>query len=963
MSVTAKLSEPFVRKTGGRAPEYWRSLEGRDGSPAGADRPEAGIDRRGLLKLMGAAFALTIPPDCARAASIMPYVRQPEDAIAGDLLHYATTLDADGFGIGALVTSYQGRPIKVEGNPDHPASLGATDAIMQAACVSLYDPNRSDVPRRKGQPVGLDRLLADIAELRQRLQAVRGRGFALLTGPVTSPTLLDQIAALRSAYPEMRWRVHDPLAAPGEGDGLAALHDQRLATRYAIDRADLIVSLDGDFLGEGPGKLAHARAFASRRILRDGARRMNRLYVFEPAMSVTGAAADRRHAVRPSEVPGIAAKLAASIASGEANSGPVLETLAGELRAAGPAALVIAGPRQPAEVHRDVYSINAALGSNAVDYVRPLASQPDDGGDLATLVNEIGAGAIDTLLIFDGNPVYSSGGDIDLAKALAAVRTTIHWGAYVDETASLCTWHVPASIELEDWSDRRAFDGTASIVQPLILPLKGGRSAHELLAAFLGDFQSMSRDIVRRYWQQHGLSDSAWEQVLRTGTIPGTRAEPVALVLTRGAAPGVAPVEQPSGPSIELRFEPDPWLRAGKNANNAWLQELPRPLTKQIWDNAARLSPATAAAHGLASGDIVEITRDGRTVAIPVFIDPGHAADCVTLTLGFGRRAGAVAAGVGIDVFPLRTAGEWTVAGTAIRKAGRRGRVVTTQEHQTMEGRDIVRSATLGAYLAGDSVGGHKSDPKSSLYPAWPYPKEAWGMVIDQTACIGCMACVSACQAENNIPSVGIDECAVGHEMHWLRVDRYYSGSADDPHVAFQPVPCMQCEDAPCEVVCPVNATVHTHDGLNAQVYNRCVGTRYCSQNCPYKVRRFNFLEYQDFPPGAPLAPLMNPDVTVRSRGTMEKCTYCVQRISRARISADIADGEIPDGAVTPACAQACPTKAIVFGDLNRPGSDVSRLRDHPLNYTLLAELNTRPRTTYLARIINPSGEGKDDHG
>jgi molybdopterin-containing oxidoreductase family iron-sulfur binding subunit len=916
------------------------------------------IDRRTLLKLVGAATAMAIPAGCTRASAIVPYVRQPEDMVAGELLHYATTLDSDGYGIGALVTSHQGRPIKVEGNPDHPASLGATDAIMQAACLSLYDPHRSAVPLHAGAPAGYDRFLADIASLRDELAAGRGRGFAVLSGPVTSPTLAGQLARLRTAFPEMRWRVHDPLAAPGEWQALSALFGRPLAARHALARADLIVSLDADFLGDGPAKLAHARAFASRRIVRDGARTMSRLHVFETATSITGAAADARTPVRPGAIAGIAGALADRLAGGAPPlPDPALERLAAELRAAGPAALVLAGPHQPAAVHRDAALVNASLGSLAVEYIPPVAASPDDGGGLATLVGEIGEGEIDTLLILDGNPVQSASGDLDVGKALARVRRTIHRGRHVDETARLCAWHIPATVELEEWSDRRAFDGTASIVQPLILPLKDGRSAHEILAAFLGEMDEAARDWVRGHWRGEGLSDAAWDESLRTGTIAGTR--PAAIAPPAPIRPAEAPVTAAPAGGIDIRFVPDPWLRAGCHAGNAWLQELPRPLTKQVWGNAARLAPATAAAHGIATGDLVEVMRDGRAVTLPALLDPGHAPDCVTLTLGYGHRVGAVAAGVGADVAPLRKAGEWFAGGAALRKVEGETRIIRAQEHETAEGRDLVRSATLAAWLAGKGPAAATPEPAASLYPPWPYRDEAWGMVIDQTACIGCMACVSACQAENNTPSVGADEYALGHGMHWLRVDRYYSGG-EDPAVAFQPVPCMHCEDAPCEVVCPVNATVHTHDGLNAQVYNRCIGTRYCSQNCPYKVRRFNFLEYNDFSADAPLAPLMNPDVTVRSRGVMEKCTYCVQRINRARIAADIAGGGIADGAVTPACAGACPTRAIVFGDLNDKGSAVRRLRDHPLNYALLAELNTRPRTTYLARITNPDSDGAE---
>ncbi|WP_244735135.1 4Fe-4S dicluster domain-containing protein [Mesorhizobium sp. 113-3-9] len=922
------------------------------------------VDRRMMLKLVGASLSLAGLTACSEAENIVPYVRQPENVIPGKPLYYATALSSDGYGIGAVVECHEGRPTKVEGNPDHPASHGATDAVMQGAVLSLFDPERSRTPLSRGEPASYDDFLKDIAGLAGGWTASGGQGLALLIEATTSPTAKAQIEALKNRYPKLRVFQHDPLAANSGEQAAARLFGKPLVPVYHFDRADVIVGLDADFLGEGPGRLAYARDFANRRRMRKSADTMSRLYVIESTPTITGAAADHRRAVRPSALEGIAAALKAALEGDKVTAGPSpLEptwtaALVDDLRSAGRNALVVPGAHQAPFVHAAAFAMNARLGAigNTLEFIEPPDAMPSDG-DLAILCQAIADGSVDTVFVLGSNPLQTAPSDIDVRKSFSRLKLLIHWGLYRDETAFPAHWHIPTAHELEGWSDIRAYDGTASIVQPLIQPLFGGKSLHQMLAALGGEYDADEQALVRATWKT--MDEPAWRKALRDGVIPNTAAAP--FVVTMPADIG-GPASQPSvADRLEARFVADPWLRDGRHANSSWLQELPRPLSKLVWGNAALVSPGTAERLQLENGQIVNLARGGKDMDVPVWITPGQPEETVTLSLGFGRKIGSVAAlAGGYDAFTLRTTGAlWFADDLVLTAREDSARVITTQHHQAMEGRAIVRRATLDAFrddphFVRENV---PAAPTESLYPDWTYDQEAWGMAIDQSACIGCMACVSACQAENNIPTVGPDEAARGHEMHWLRIDRYYEGTVDDPDIFFQPVLCMQCEKAPCEVVCPVNATTHTHDGLNAQVYNRCIGTRYCSQNCPYKVRRFNFFAYQDFDKDAagPQQAVHNPDVTVRSRGVMEKCTYCVQRISEKRIRAQIENREIAADEVVTACQQACPTQAISFGDLNRKGSKVVREKSAPHNYALLEQLNTRPRTTYLGKITNPN--------
>jgi molybdopterin-containing oxidoreductase family iron-sulfur binding subunit len=631
--------------------------------------------------------------------------------------------------------------------------------------------------------------------------------------------------------------------------------------------------------------------------------------------------------------------------------------------------LVIAGESMPPVVHALAHAIKAELGNvgETLQYLEPVEAEPvDQSQSLAELVDAMRSDQVGMLLILGGNPVYNAPGALRFAEAMAHVLHRVHLSDYYDETSFLCHWHIPACHYLESWGDARAYDGTATIQQPLIEPLYAGRTAHELLSVLQGKPGRSAHEIVREYWQGRLGEDGfvqAWRFALHEGIVPDTAAAEIEVELQYDPDAAAVGQESDSNAGIELLLRPDPTVHDGCFATNAWLQELPKPFTKLTWDNALLVSPATAQKLGLTQQTVAKVATGQNAVMVPVWILPGHADDCATLAAGYGRKLPQqTLANIGVNVYPLRSTGHgWRIPGVEIRSTGERYPLASTQQHHNMEHRDLVRATTLERYQADPHhlAHSHHVPEPASLIPEFKYDGNAWGMSIDLTACIGCNACVIACQAENNIPVVGKEQVANGREMHWLRIDQYFEGSLDDPQMYFQPLLCMHCEKAPCEVVCPVAATVHSAEGLNDMIYNRCVGTRYCSNNCPYKVRRFNYLQYVDEEITS-LKLMRNPDVTVRSRGVMEKCTYCVQRINAARIEAKKEDRPIRDGEVVTACQAACPTRAIVFGNINDPDSQVRRLKEHPLNYGLLDDLNTQPRTTYLARVSNPNPELTD---
>ena len=986
------LSEFGAHLAGLSGRRYWRSLEELAGTadfqkalaerfPAAATLWSAPINRRDALRLMAAALSLAGLGACGRRPTeeIVPYVKPPEELTPGKPVFYATAFLLDGFASGVLVESHDGRPIKLEGNPLHPASLGASDAFAQATILEFYDPERSQVILQSRRISTWDAFVNATNEQIDRQRARRGTGLRILTGHVTSPTIGRQMRGLLQQFPEAKWCQYEPVSRNNLSDGARRAFGQEVESIYRFEKADVILALDADFLFVGPAAVRYARDFAAKRKMRDKGSAMNRLYVAEPTPSVTGAMADHRLALAADKIGALARALArqlgidAGSVADDPGLAPYLKwigAVAEDLKQHRGAALVLAGEAQPPEVHALVHAINHSLGNNGatVTYIDPVTETADGAiVSLEELTQQMARGAVAALFILGTNPVFTAPADLGFGEALGKVPYRVHLGLYVDETAALCHWHVPEAHALESWGDAKSYDGTVTIMQPLIAPLYGGKTTMELLALLSGAATQAPYDVVRAFWRARATDgfDAWWRRVLHDGVVPQSASPAKSLKLT---APKfeAATKPQPSRESLALVFRPDPSIWDGRFANNAWLQELPKPLTKLVWDNAALVSPRAAQRLGLKNGDNVELQFDGRRLRAPVWINPGQADDSVTIDLGYGRSAaGRVGNGVGFNAYRLRTSAHpWFGRGLILKPTGEQFQLATTQHHHRMEGRNLIRTGTLAEYRGHREFVhemGHEPPLDLTLYPPQPAALNAWGMAIDTNICIGCNACVIACQAENNIPVVGKSQVVAGREMHWIRVDRYYQGDAESPEILHQPVPCMQCENAPCESVCPVGATAHSAEGLNDMVYNRCVGTRYCSNNCPYKVRRFNFFQYADYQtPSLKLG--RNPEVTVRSRGVMEKCTYCVQRINRARIEAKKAQRPLRDGEVLTACQQVCPTEAIVFGDIKNPQAAVSQLKAQPLNYTLLAELNTRPRTSYLARLKNPNpdlGESK----
>ena len=1033
--------------SGGRL--YWRSLGELADTPEFRDYlhrefPDQASEwndptgRRNFLKLMSASLALAGVGACTTqpAEFIVPYVRQPEEIVPGRPLFFASAVPMSGTAMPVLVESHMGRPTKIEGNPEHPASRGGTDVFTQAAILDLYDPDRAQTVTHRGT---VQSWTAFIVSMQQALNAQRasgGAGLHFLTGPITSPSLAEVMATVLRDFPRARWHQYDAVARP------AAVTDQqaRSTTVYHFDKADVIVALDADFLTAGPGSVRYAKDFSSRRRVADDNKAMNRLYAIESTPTLTGAKADHRLGLRASEIEGFARQLAAAVTgtpagapAGADDSAKWIAAIAKDLQAHKGRGVVVAGDYQPDGVRAAARAINDALGNTGttVTYGGNIeAAAPGATTSIAELTQAMDAGQVEVLVILGGNPVYTAPVDLRFSERLARVGVSVYHGDYVDETAAYCHWNLPAAHALESWNDARAFDGTVTLTQPLIAPLYEGRSAHEVLTVFASQSERRGLAMVKDFWTKaystgqgwtfkhprdgsFPNADAVWRTALHEGYIAGTaitEGGPATALTAPSAAPGAAPAAaaagtagtgqppQPTGsapapgsggqpapqpppagqqlatprtpPSepqadLEIIFRPDATVWDGRFANNGWLQELPKPFTKVTWDTTAWIAASLAEERELHDGDVVELRYRGNTVRMPVFIVPGHPAKSVTVFLGYGRRqAGRVgnaeAPADQFNAFLLRTSdAPWFGLGLDVVKTGDRHPLATTQQHHAMEGRAPVRVATLKEYSDRPQVihdQGHLPPRSLTLYADHEYTGYKWGMAIDLSTCTGCSVCTVACQAENNIPVVGKAEVLRSREMHWIRVDHYYAGDPARPESFHQPVPCMQCENAPCEVVCPVAATTHSAEGLNDMTYNRCVGTRYCSNNCPYKVRRFNFLLYSDWDTQS-LYGARNPDVTVRSRGIMEKCTYCVQRINQARIDAKREDRRIKDGEIVPACASACPSDAIVFGDMNDPNSQVNRLKAQQRNYGVLEDLNTRPRTTYLAEIRNPNPE------
>ena len=980
---------------------YWRSLEeladtpefreyvGRE-FPAQASEFNDAAGRRQFLKLMGASLALAGVSACTRQPEehIVPYVRQPEELVPGRPLFYATAMTLGGFGYPLLAENHMGRPTKVEGNPDHPASLGATEVYSQASVLTLYDPDRSRNILNRGEVKTWAGFIAAMQAVIAAQRSFGGTGFRLLTEPITSPTLAAQIRSLQEALPDAQWHQWDAVYGAAQ-DGAPDAH-----AIYRFDKADVVVSLDADFLGAGAGAVRYAKDFSSRRRMGTAQHQLNRLYVAEPVLTVTGANAEHRLALKARDVHAFAAALAAAAGanvSAQPGSSVALSaeaqkwatTIAADLTANKGRSVVVAGDHQPAVVHAIARAINDALGNTnaTVIYTKPIIESPADGTtSISNLVADMNAGKVEALVILGGNPVFNAPADLKFAEALNKVGLRVHVGLYHDETAELCHWHIPEAHYLESWGDARAFDGTVSLQQPLVSPLYDGHTALDVIAAMAGMPGVSSMELIKNFWtealgggtwtlrrkdgQEFANADSFWKNALHDGFIASTSAlNGATLPAAPAPAAAVAPIAK-SG--LEIVFRPDSTVLDGRFANNAWLQEFPKALSKVTWDNVAYIGPKLAEENGnLANGDVIEVQYGGRTFSAPVWIMPGTADNTIVVHFGYGRtRAGRVGSGVGTNAFVLRQSkAVWFDGGATIVRTTAKNQLASTQNHFMMEGRNPVRVVNVEDFRKNADVVknmGPQRPPKTmTLYqPDHPHSQKAeyrWGMAIDLNACTGCQACIMACIAENNIPVVGKSQVQRSREMHWLRVDTYFEGDPQTPTGTYhQPLPCQQCENAPCETVCPVAATVHSDEGLNDMVYNRCVGTRYCSNNCPYKVRRFNFMLYADFTTPE-LYGQRNPDVTIRSRGVMEKCTYCVQRINLARIDAKTEERKVRDGEIKTACEQVCPADAIVFGDLNDANSRVATLKQQPRDYGLLEDLNTRPRTSYLAVVRNPN--------
>jgi molybdopterin-containing oxidoreductase family iron-sulfur binding subunit len=1015
------FSEIRSRLSGLEGRTFWRSFEELADTPefhayVAREFPSQASEftdpagRRQFLKLMGASLALAGVSACTRQPEekIIPYVKQPEEVIPGRPLFYATSMPHGGYAMPMLATNHLGRPTKLDGNPEHPASRGATDIFGQASVLQLYDPDRSRTVLKGGEIKTWASLAGELRAAITRQQTSKGQGLRLLTEPISSPSILEQIDKLTTALPSMKWHQWD--AAFGTVQGGAPAE----TALYHFDKADVVVSLDADFLGFGPGALRYSKDFASRRRIGTPQDDLNRLYAVEPMPTITGAKADHRLPLKARDVQNFAGALASAVgASGATGSvsgdaAKWVSTIAEDLKSHRGTSAVVAGDRQPAAVHQLARAMNDALGNvgATVVYTAPIAASPADGAaSIAELVKDMVAGHVETLVIFGGNPVFTAPADLDFGAAMKTMAgkngVIFHLGLHQDETAALSHWHAPEAHYLESWGDGRAFDGTVTMVQPLIAPLYDGHQALAVLAAMNGGASDKPMDIVKDYWTRafqgqtksswtlrdangnpFASADTMWRHALHDGFIRGTseldrtEAPSAPKSAAKPAAPATAAPQPPAAVAaaapvntsgMEIVFRPDPNILDGRYANNGWLQELPKAIFKVTWDAVACIGVRTAERLNLTvertgnhGQDVVAVSYGGKTVEMPVWVLPGIADDVVVVHFGYGRqRAGRVGTGVGMDAYPLRTSkAPWFDGGATVLVTGKSYDLAATQNHFAMEDRNPVRVVSAKEYRDNPksvaAIGSERPSKTLSLFKPWPYDGYKWGMSIDLNACTGCGVCTIACQAENNIAVVGKTQVMRSREMHWIRVDTYFDGGLDAPKTYNQPVPCQQCEMAPCELVCPVAATSHNDEGLNDMVYNRCVGTRYCSNNCPYKVRRFNFLLYSDFTTPELMAQ-RNPEVTIRSRGVMEKCTYCVQRISHARIDAKTEDRTIRDGEIITACQQACPSDAIVFGDLNDPNSRLSKLVAQERNYGVLEDLGTRPRTTYLAVVRNPN--------
>ncbi len=972
--------------------QYWRSLNEVAETPefqqwAQRAFPDGvadgvtvdGASRRSLLKLMAASFGLAGLTACRRPVeNILPFSRASEGYIHGKPMHYATVAAFNGSATGLIVECNDGRPTKIEGNPKHPYSLGSTNAFLQASVLGLYDPDRTRQVMRRGGRSNWDEFAAFARGYFTADRLGDGAAFRIISEKVASPSLELVKADLLKKFPAAQWIEYESVNLDAVREGAAMASGQDVEPHFLFDKADVVFSLDCDFLGLDSSSILPVKQYSRRRKVEKPGDDLNRLYSAEANYSITGSMADHRLRVKVGDIGALALALAKElnvsgaelkvVGGASDKSNKFVAALAKDLAAHKGKSIVIAGPRQSAAVHALVFAINAALGNigQTIVFTKSPRERANSLEQLKQLATDLSAGRVKTVVVLGGNPAYSLPADVGFAEALKKVAVTVALTEDENESWAASEWRLPQSHFLESWGDARALDGTASIQQPMIEPLYGGKSVLEVAAILAGREPASGYEIVRATCASQGSPaerEKIWNLALYDGVIGGSKVATAAVsVDAKKVYTAVSGRVQPAPAGLEAAFYASPGPYDGRYANNAWMQEAPHPLTKVVWDNVALISKKTAAALALVDGDLVKLSKDGRSIETPVQIQPGHADDSISLFLGYGRAAcGRVGQGVGHRVEALRTTTSFfSASGVELKKTGETYEIVTTQEHHRMEGRPIVREASVEEYKKEPGLIKEMAESPNGLtmFPYVDYSKGyQWGMAIDLNACVGCNACLVACQSENNIPVVGKDQVQRGREMHWIRLDRYYTGSDEEAQVVTQPMGCQQCENAPCESVCPVAATNHSPEGLNDMAYNRCVGTRYCLNNCPYKVRRFNFLAWnKDVPEVRKLA--FNPDVSVRMRGVMEKCTYCVQRIEEHKIAAN-ADGRrtLHDGEIQSACQQVCPAEAIVFGNINDPESRVAKLKQQPRNYEVLGELNIRPRTTYLGRLRNPNPE------
>jgi MoCo/4Fe-4S cofactor protein with predicted Tat translocation signal len=975
--------------------QYWRSLDQLAETPEykdflqrefpkGASENDNAWSRRKFLTLMGASMAMAGLASCRRPVEkIVPYVNRPEDLVPGIPEYYATSMPFGDHALGLLVESHEGRPSKIEGNKLHPSTGGASNSYMQAETYALFDTDRSQKVMNNGEKSTVDEFKRAWKTLHDKFKQNGGSGLAVLSGAFSSPTMSRLYNAFKRTFPNARWVTYEPVSDENIYNGHRIAFNKWVRPVYSFDKADVILSLDSDFLNTESNGISNARHFAAGRKVESEKDSMNRLYVVESGFSVTGTNADHRQAVKPSETGAYALALARELNSQGINIGGLnnlsgqntsdfnfkwVKELAADLIRTRGKSLVIAGRKQPPTVHALVAAMNEALGNNGqtVNYISPVDATFSSSQDLKDLAIDLNSGKIDTLVMLGTNPVYTSPADLEFSAALGKASNTIQLSHYVDETARRSSWHIPRSHFLEYWGDARSYDGTASVIQPLIRPLFDSLSDLEMLSLLVDGTAGNGYEMVRRTWQNiipTGDFESKWRRVVHDGLLAGSSSKTTPPSLsTRTVVDSIDryPLVK-KNKDIEIVFQSSPNLLDGRYSGIGWLQELPHPITKLTWDNAALISKATADRMSVKNSDVIKIDFNGRSLESPVWIQPGQSNDTVVLELGYGREnVSNISNGVGSNVYVLRTSDAINLGiGATLSKTSRTHALACTQDHWSMEGRPLIREATLEEYRKDPKFAQEMVEhpPLESMFTEPSYEEGyQWGMTVDLNSCVGCNACTIACQSENNIATVGKEQVINGREMHWIRVDRYFNGEVDTPEAVHQPVLCMHCENAPCEQVCPVAATTHSSEGLNLMIYNRCIGTRYCSNNCPYKVRRFNFFNYtKDYDELKKMT--QNPDVTVRSRGVMEKCTYCVQRITAAKKSAKKEKRLVKDGEIIPACQQACPAEALTFGNVNDPSSEVSRKKKFNRNYDMLEELNVQPRTSYLAKLRNPNPE------